>query len=177
VTAGDWRSLAALQFRRLHADLTALLTGASDDWLHTPVPGPAGANAPAWLAWHVARGQDRNVSELLGRAQLWTAGWADRFGRPRDPADTGLGHTRAQAAALRVPPPSAGTLTGYVAAAHALALEYLATAPAGDAKRSLTSPTLRDTHTVEERLAALLRDGFEHVGRLSTAPPAGPWHG
>jgi hypothetical protein len=26
-------------------------------------------------------------------------------------------------------------------------------------------------------LAALLRDGFEHVGPLSTAPPAGPSHG
>ncbi|MBP0460794.1 DinB family protein [Streptomyces montanisoli] len=106
-------------------------------------------------------------SELLGRAQLWTAdGWAGRFERPWDPADTGLGHTAAQAAAFRVPPPAGEHLAAYASAAHARTLAYLAAAPPDDAARLVTSPTLRNTHTVEERLAALVRDGFEHVGQL-----------
>ncbi|WP_051840867.1 DinB family protein [Streptomyces sp. NRRL F-5126] len=173
MTPGDWRTLAARQFALLHADLTVLYTDAVDDWLHAAPPYPPGANTPAWLIWHIARGQDRNISELLGRAQLWTAdGWADRFQRPRDPADTGLGHTTAQAAAFRVPPASGENLAAYAAAAHARTLGYLAAAPPSDAARPVTSPTLRNTHTVEERLAALVRDGFEHAGQLGLCAAA-----
>jgi hypothetical protein len=172
VRAGDWRSLAARQFTLLHADLTALLAGVPDDRLHS---APTGSNTVAWLIWHVARGQDRNISELLGRPQLWTAhDRAARFGRVPGPADTGLGHTPAEAAAFRTPPPARAVLTAYSAAAHALTLEYLAAAPEADATRPVTSPTLGNTHTVEARLAALLRDGFEHAGQLSVRrPPPG----
>ncbi|WP_329457885.1 DinB family protein [Streptomyces sp. NBC_01497] len=173
MTTGDWRSLAARQFVRMHTDLTALLTGVPDRMLHVRPAALPGANTPAWLLWHVARGQDRNVSELLGRAQLWTAGdRAARFGRLPDPADTGLGHTPEEAAAFHVPSPAGETLAAYLADAHARTLAYLAGAPGDDATRAVTSPTLRDTRTVEERLAALLRDGFEHTGQLSVLLPS-----
>lgn len=45
--------------------------------------------------------------------------------------------------------------------------EYLATAPADDLDRVVGSPTLGNTHTVEERLSGLLRDCFEHIGQIA----------
>ncbi len=54
----------------------------------------ADANPVGWLAWHLTRSHDRNLSEIAGVEQRWTAnGWAHRFGRAADPNDTGDGHT------------------------------------------------------------------------------------
>src|SRR5262245_42422749 len=66
-------------------------------------PGPA-SNSIAWLAWHLTRSHDRNISELAGDEQLWiTEGWHARFNRAADPTETGFGHSAAEAAAFRVP--------------------------------------------------------------------------
>jgi hypothetical protein len=152
-------------FRRARDDLARSLQGvrreAVLDWRAS-----ASSNSAAWLAWHVARGQDRNLSELSGVRQLWVAdGWADRFGRPADPGDTGFGHTADQAAAFRSP--GAALLLAYHDVVHGLAERYLATAPPSDLARPVTSPTLGNTHTVEERLRGLLVDTFAHLGQIA----------
>ncbi|MDX6346824.1 MAG: hypothetical protein QOF84_1614 [Streptomyces sp.] len=147
-----WQPLTLTLFRRIRADLLASID----------TPG----QRVAWLAWHIARGQDRNLSELTARPQLWlSAAWATRFSRPPDPNDTGYRHTPTQAAAFRSP--SVDLLLAYQAATHALAEHYLATAPDDDLTRLVTSPTLHNTHTVEERLTALIREGFAHTGQMA----------
>lgn len=120
----------------------------------------------AWLAWHIARGQDRNLSELTSRPQLWlSADWADRFHRPPDPTDTGYRHTPAQVAAFHSPP--VDVLLAYQSATHDLAEAYLSTAPDHDLTRLVESPTLGNTHTVQERLTGLIREGFAHTGQMA----------
>ncbi|MFD9357636.1 DinB family protein [Streptomyces sp. NPDC060031] len=161
-----WQSLALSLFRRVREETTRMA-----DMAGRVPTGPAGdpeANSPAWLVWHIARGQDRNLSEIAGLPQLYVSqGWAERFGRPADPADTGYGHTAAQAAAFRgAGAPGAALLTGYLDAVHARVEAYLAAAPAEDHARIAPSPTLGTAQTVEERLAGQLADSLAHLGQL-----------
>ncbi|MFE7412378.1 DinB family protein [Streptomyces laurentii] len=161
---GGWQRLTAGLFQRVRRDLAAALDEVPDAALDgRPAPG---CNSLGWLAWHVARGQDRNVSELMGEPQVWVAdGWAARCGRPADPSDTGFGHAPAEAAAFRSP--GGALLLGYHGAVHARVERYCATAPADDLGRTVTSPTLGNTHTVEERLQGLLADSFAHLGQIA----------
>ncbi|MFE3993263.1 DinB family protein [Streptomyces goshikiensis] len=158
-----WQGLALLMFRQVRTELTRMVqSGALDR-----DPGPD-ANSAAWLVWHVARGQDRNLSELAGLPQVYVEqGWAARFGRPADPSDTGYGHTPAEAAAFRgAGAPGAAVLLGYLDAVHDRVERYLAAAPAGDLARTAPSPTLGTAESVEARLAAQLADSLAHVGQL-----------
>ncbi|MER8094606.1 DinB family protein [Streptomyces goshikiensis] len=162
-----WQGLALLMFRQVRAELTRMVqSGALGR-----DPGPD-ANSAAWLVWHVARGQDRNLSELAGLPQVYVEqGWAARFGRPADPSDTGYGHTPAEAAAFRgAGAPGAAVLLGYLDAVHDRVEGYLAAAPAGDLARTAPSPTLGTAESVEARLAAQLADSLAHVGQLGLLP-------
>jgi hypothetical protein len=57
---------------RIQRDLVAVLTNL-DPALHDRAIAP-GANTIGWLAWHLTRSHDRNVSELRGAPQLWVSG-------------------------------------------------------------------------------------------------------
>ncbi|WP_332757925.1 DinB family protein [Streptomyces sp. MT206] len=162
-----WQGLALLMFRQVRAELTRMV----DAGALGREPGPD-ANSAAWLVWHVARRQDRNLSELAGLPQVHVEqGWAARFGRPADPSDTGYGHTPAEAAAFRgAGAPGAAVLLGYLDAVHDRVEGYLAAAPAGDLARTAPSPTLGTAESVEARLAAQLADSLAHVGQLGLLP-------
>jgi hypothetical protein len=160
VDAG-WQGLTLRLFRRVRDDVRQSVDGATTDELDRRL----GSNSVGWLVWHLSRGQDRNLSELTGSTQLWLADdWAARFDRPADPADTGFGHSAEQAAAFRSP--SVELLLAYHAATHELAEKYLASAADDDLGRLVVSPTLGNTHTVEERLAGQLHDSFAHAGQI-----------
>src|ERR1700690_3279943 len=61
------------------------------------------ANSIAWLPGHLTRGQDDHAADAGQIEQVWTArGWADRFGLPLDPRDTGYGHGAEAVAAVTV---------------------------------------------------------------------------
>jgi hypothetical protein len=157
-----WQSLTLGLFRRVRDDLRTSIDGATADELDRRL----GSNSIGWLVWHISRGQDRNLSELTGSTQLWLAdGWAARFDRPADPADTGFGHSAEQAMAFRSPSP--GLLLAYHAATHELAETYLANAPDDDLTRLVVSPTLSNTHPVEERLTGQLQDSSAHTGQIA----------
>ncbi|MFJ6794573.1 DinB family protein [Streptomyces sp. NPDC091268] len=173
-----WQGLALSLFRQVREEITRMADLAGPEAFSGAAGDPA-ANSPAWLVWHIARGQDRNLSEIAGLPQVYVAdGWAERFGRPADPADTGYGHTPAQAAAFRGPgAPDAALLTGYLEAVHARVEAYLAAAPAGDALRVAASPTLGTAQTVEARVAGQLADSLAHLGQLGLLlgpPPVTP---
>ncbi|MFI0487309.1 DUF664 domain-containing protein [Actinomadura sp. 9N215] len=125
----------------------------------------ADANSIAWLVWHLTRVQDDHVSELAGAAQAWTdGGWADRFGLPLDPSDTGYGHTSDQVAAVQVESPD--LLIGYHDTVHAATVEYVGSVTDGDlgrvVDRSWTPPV-----TLGVRLISVINDCTEHVGQAA----------
>ncbi|MET9604606.1 DinB family protein [Streptomyces sp. NPDC006512] len=159
--------MAACLFGRAHEDLRSL-AGAFPAGGLGRVPHP-GANSPAWLLWHVARGEDRNLSEIAGLPQLYVSqGWAERFGRPADPGDTGYGHTPAQAAAFTgAGAPAAALLLAYLEAVHGQRVApYLASAPDADLTRTAPSPTLGTAEPVGVRLAGQVADSLAHTGQL-----------
>lgn len=160
---GSWQSLAAHQLGHIDAELVAALAAVRQDRLDARVRGFP--NTIGWTAWHISRNIDRNCSELTGATQQWLEGWADVFARLDDPADTGFGHTAGDVAAFRSPPVE--VLLGYHAAAHAVAEDYLATAPDDDATRLVRSPTLRNTYPVQVRLSRSIYDAVAHLGQIS----------
>src|ERR671933_1740890 len=81
------------------------------------------ANSIAWLAWHLTRVQDKQVSDLAGREQAWIAdGWHARFGKPADPQDTGQRYTPEQVAAVR--PDGPQLLLDYHEAVYQRSVDY-----------------------------------------------------
>ncbi|MFD7535011.1 MULTISPECIES: DinB family protein [unclassified Streptomyces] len=159
-----WQGLTLGLFHRIRSGLIHSVEGLGEaalGWRPTP-----DSNSVGWLTWHVARGQDRNLAELLGASQLWlTDGWAGLFGRPADPYDTGLGHSAKEAVAFRSP--GSADLLAYQGAVHELAERYLSEAPRDDLSRIVASPTLGNVHSVEERLQGLITDCLAHLGQIA----------
>jgi hypothetical protein len=61
-------------------------------------------NSMGWIVWHLTRGQDVQIADLMGGEQVWTSGkWYEKFHRPADPDDTGFGHSLEQVAAFQSP--------------------------------------------------------------------------
>ncbi len=162
----EWASLVAVMVARIQRELHTLVRSADGRRLDKP-PVP-GANPIGWMAWHLTRSHDRNMSELVGREQLWIAdGWHARFGRDADPADTGFGHTPADVAAFNCPDPN--VILDYHDTVVNMILGYLEDAPADDLRREVFSPTLSNTATVEERISGFLVDALQHLGQIGYA--------
>jgi len=126
-------------------------------------PAP-GANTLAWLAWHVARGQDAQVAPLAGRDQVWTAGgWAGRFALPFDDDATGYGQSAADVARVDAAPE---LLLGYLDATTAQTLAYLERVEDDDlgtvVDRSWDPPV-----TLGVRLVSILDDCVQHAGQAA----------
>jgi hypothetical protein len=159
-----WPSVVGDLLHRVERDLVAVLTGIDPDLLDRAIV--PGANTIGWLAWHLTRSNDRNLGELAGQSQLWLAdGWAQRFGRPADPGDTGFAHSAAEVARFRTPGPD--LLIAYHAATVAVADRYLARVDQYELSRETVSPTLHDTRTVQQRLVGVITEGMQHVGQMA----------
>jgi hypothetical protein len=122
------------------------------------------ANTIAWLVWHLARGQDVQVSAAVGREQVWTAGgWDERFGLPFGPDDTGYGHTPEDVATVRA---SADLLIGYVEDVEAESVDVLAGLAEADldvvVDRAWDPPV-----TLGVRLVSIAVDSLEHAGQAA----------
>jgi hypothetical protein len=127
-------------------------------------PGPK-ANHIAWLAWHLARIQDSQVSEVAGHEQVWTAeGWYDRFGLPFDPSATGYGFTPEEVAAVRVS--SADLLLDYAAAVQARTAEFLRGLSDDDLDR-VVDRRWDPPVTLGVRLVSVLADDLQHLGQAA----------
>ena len=61
-------------------------------------------NSIGWLAWHLTRVQDTNISNMMNEEQLWIKdGWHAKFNRKADTKDTGFGNTPEDVAAFKSP--------------------------------------------------------------------------
>jgi hypothetical protein len=123
----------------------------------------ADANSIAWLVWHLTRIQDDHVSEIAGLEQAWIAeGWAETFGMPPDPANTGYGHTSEQVAELR--PKDAEVLLGYHDVVTERTFAYLKTVDADELDR-IIDRSYDPPVSVGVRLVSVISDNLQHAGQ------------
>ena len=151
------------EFLRIEQELAAVLDGLDVETLdRQPAPD---CNSIGWLAWHLTRSHDRNMSELMGVEQLWISErWYAIFGRAPDPSETGVGHTIDQALAFKSP--EGNVVMEY----HRAILKRITAYIEGSLKedeldREVYSPTLHDTKTVMRRITGVIQQGFLHTGQ------------
>jgi uncharacterized damage-inducible protein DinB len=155
--------LLADAFGRIREEVHAAVDGLTADQLAFR-PGPD-ANSIGWLVWHLARVQDDHVADAAGFEQVWlTAGWADRFGLPLDPADHGFGHDSAQVASVRIA--SAELLTGYYDAVHEQSLRYVQDLTEADLDR-IVDTRWDPPVTLGVRLISVIDDDVQHAGQAA----------
>jgi Protein of unknown function (DUF664) len=122
------------------------------------------ANSIAWLVWHLTRIQDDHVSAVAGEEQAWTAeGWADRFGLPLDPGDTGYGHGPGDVDAVRA---GADLLAGYYDAVHRRTVGYLSGLADTDLDR-VVDASWDPPVTLGVRLVSVIADDLQHAGQAA----------
>lgn len=123
------------------------------------------ANSIGWLVWHLLRVQDHHVSELAQIEQAWIEdGWAERFGMPAEPNNTGYGHTSEQVAAVRISDPQ--ILCDYAGVIHTRTLEYLETADAKELSR-IVDTRWDPPVTAGVRLVSVIGDDMQHLGQAA----------
>lgn len=124
-----------------------------------------GTNPIGWLMWHIARGEDAQIADLLGDDQLWASGpWAARFGLDPDPGNNGYGHSAADVAAVR--PDSVDALRDYARAVRARTDEFLATLTPDDLDR-IVDEAWDPPVTMGVRLISIADDQIQHAGQAA----------
>lgn len=155
----EWKSLIINTFDNLTMVLERTLEGLNEEDLnHQPAHD---CNSIGWLVWHIIRGQDLGIAGLTGEEQFWIEeGWHDKFNRPADPRDFGLGHTLEDLAAFKSP--GAKTLLAYHQVVKERLIRYLSSLSESDLDRKLDHPVFP---TVGARIVALISDNFQHAGQ------------
>jgi Protein of unknown function (DUF664) len=123
------------------------------------------ANSIAWLVWHLTRIQDDHVAGVAGTEQVWISqGWAERFGLPFDPRDTGYGHRAEEVAAVRVD--SGELLVGYYDAVHEQTARYVERLGDADLAR-IVDRSWDPPVTLGVRLVSVVADDLQHAGQAA----------
>ena len=156
-----WEQLIMDIYVRISQVLEKALEGlATDDLNKQPHPD---CNSMGWLTWHLTRGQDRAIADLMGEEQLWIKDdWHARFNRPPDPKDTGFGHSLEDLGAFKSP--DARTLLAYHHAVLERTKHYVSNLSANDLKRELNNPVFP---TVGVRLVGVISDNLQHAGQVA----------
>ena len=158
-----WQQLVLDQFLRIEQETGSVLDGLSvEDLNRQPSPD---CNSIGWCVWHLTRSHDRNMSELMGKEQLWTSDkWYARFNRAPDPGETGVGHTPEQAAAFVSP--STQLIREYHHAIQERIKSYIENdLNETELDRQTHSPTLNNEAPAMRRLTGVIQQGFLHVGQ------------
>jgi len=152
-------------FVRISNELERILEGLSvEDLNKHPQPD---SNSIGWLAWHLTRSFDRNISELYKKQQLWIKDeWYAKFGRRPDPNETGFGHSTEEMAAFKSPD-GKNIIDYHHAVLERIRLYIENNLSEIELKRRYKSPTLKDVNTVRGRLQSIINDGFQHVGQAA----------
>jgi Protein of unknown function (DUF664) len=123
------------------------------------------ANSVAWLVWHLTRITDDHIADAAGTEQVWTsAGWAERFGLPFGPSETGYGHDSGQVAAVRIG--SAELLTGYYDAVHQRTISYVRGLAEADLDR-IVDEGWDPPVSLGVRLVSVISDDLQHAGQAA----------
>ncbi len=158
-----WQKLVLDSFQRQSQELEKVVDGLTKgDLNRQPAPD---CNSIGWLVWHVIRGIDRNMSEVMGEEQLWIKDkWHARFGRQPDPAETGFGHTAEQAKTFKSPP--VNVILEYYRAIISKVDNYINhKLDEKELYRDYFSPTFKNKHNVNETLAGQFWANSNHIGQ------------
>ncbi len=162
-----WQQLITDLCLRISQELETVLEGLTTDELNQQ-PRPD-SNSIGWLAWHLTRSHDRNMSEIAGEEQLWIRDkWHLKFNRTPDPSETGYHHSPEEAAAFHSP--DSATILEYHRAVVERIKGYIGSSLSEtELERDSYSPTFQTTSKVRRRLVSVLSDGFQHVGQAAYA--------
>jgi hypothetical protein len=158
-----WQDLVLEAFQRQAKELEKAVDGLTEEDLNRQ-PAPD-CNSIGWLAWHVIRSVDRNMSEVIGEEQLWIKDkWHARFGRAADPNETGVGHTFEQAKNFKSP--SSRVIVDYHKAILQKVEKYInAKLDEKDLNRDNYSPTFKKSDLVGNKTASQFFHGAHHIGQ------------
>jgi hypothetical protein len=122
------------------------------------------ANSIAWLVWHLTRIQDDHLADAFEAEQLWTSqGWAERFGLPFGPVDTGYGHGPDEVAAVRA---TGELLVGYHDAVHRQTTRQMERVGDADLGR-IVDRSWDPPVTLGVRLVSVIADDLQHTGQAA----------
>lgn len=157
------KQLLIAGFERISGTLERTLNGLSvKDLNYQPKPD---SNSMGWLVWHLTRWQDFQASQPLKKEQVWIEKkWYEKYGRPADPADTGMGHKEADLAKYRSP--DAATLIGYNKEVLVRLKEYINSLTASDLDKVVEGTPFNPPPTVGMNLIGLWSDGMQHTGQV-----------
>jgi hypothetical protein len=160
----EWHDLLADGYGRVLESLDNVLHGLSEDDLNWQPSHDC--NSIGWLAWHLTRQQDAQISALMGEEQLWNKdGWHSKFNRPDDPKDIGFGHTPEQVAAFKSP--DVQTLLDYHRAVLERSKRYFLFLTKNELDRELDEPRFQPLPTVGVRLVSIMDDAVIHAGQAA----------
>jgi hypothetical protein len=158
----DARTVLEDLFGRIGPTVTRAVDGLGDDALAARLD--PGANTVAWLAWHLARGQDTQVAAAVGREQVWTRdGWSRRFDLPFDDRATGYGQSATDVGRVRA---SDDLLLGYVHAVQVESHDVLAALTDDDLDR-VVDEAWDPPVTLGVRLVSVAVDSLQHAGQAA----------
>jgi len=160
----EWNDMLSDGYNRIVESMERVLEGLTEDDLNWQ-PNPD-CNSISWLAWHLTRQQDSQITALSGGEQLWIKdGWHAKFNRPADPRDVGFGHTPEQVAAFKSP--DVDTLLSYTRAVVEQSKAYFNTLSKSDLDRELDEPWFQPKPTVGVRLISIMDDAVLHAGQAA----------
>jgi hypothetical protein len=156
-----WQNLIIDIYERTYKVLESVLEGLTTDDLNKQ-PDPD-CNSIGWMTWHLTRGRDRAISDLLGEPQLWIKdGWHGKFNRPADPGDTGFGHSSEDVVAFKSP--DSATFLAYHKAVLERSKSFISDLAEADLERKLDSPVFP---SVGARLTGNISDNLQHAGQAA----------
>jgi hypothetical protein len=160
----EWNDMLSDGYNRIVDTMERVLEGLTQDDLDWQ-PSPD-TNSIGWLAWHLTRQQDGQISSLMGEEQLWTKDkWYAKFDRPADPEDIGFGHTPEQVAAFKSP--DIDTLLSYNRAVVERSKSYFNRLLKSDLDQELNEPWFQPLPTVGVRLISIMDDSVLHAGQAA----------
>jgi len=160
----EWQALIIDGFGRVLEPLEPALKGLSQEDLNErPKPD---CNSIGWIVWHLTRGQDAQIADLMGEEQVWVKGkWYVKFVRHADPDDTGYGYTPQEVAGFKSPPPR--VLLDYYRATLEQTKRYLAGLSSAGLDKKLNEPWFNPPPTVGVRVVSVLADCLQHSGEVA----------
>jgi hypothetical protein len=122
-------------------------------------------NTIAWLLWHIGRGQDAQVSALMGEEQVWTAGgWSSRFGLNLPDNSTGYAHTPEDVS--KVSGPESQLYLDYIDAVCDRSINYIGGLSDADFD-DIVDERFTPSVTRGVRLFSVVSDDLQHAGQAA----------
>ncbi len=157
----EWQKLICEIYERISQVTEKALDGLGMDDLNKQ-PNPD-CNSMGWLAWHLTRVQDRAISGLTGKEQIWIKNkWYSKFNRSDDPRDFGLRHSLEDLAAFKSP-----DVKIHLAYHHSVLEQtkrFISSLSKSDLDRKINHPVYP---TVGAHVVGTISDNLQHAGQIA----------